>query len=62
MGALQLAIASLMVALSGTIGNGSIMRLVAAIAACSAVAVLAQLGLGRARRRAPALPEAVPET
>jgi DHA1 family bicyclomycin/chloramphenicol resistance-like MFS transporter len=46
MGALQLAIASAMVALSGVIANGTVLRMVAAIAACAVVAALAQLVLG----------------
>jgi DHA1 family bicyclomycin/chloramphenicol resistance-like MFS transporter len=48
MGALQLATGSLMVALSGTIANGTAVRMLAAIAACGAIAALAQLALGSA--------------
>ena len=51
MGAIQLATASLMVALSGKLGDGSILRLVAAIAGCTVIAAVIQLALGRPRRR-----------
>jgi DHA1 family bicyclomycin/chloramphenicol resistance-like MFS transporter len=49
MSAFQLATGSVMGALSGMLGDGSILRLVAAIAACAGVAVLAQLTLARSR-------------
>lgn len=57
MSALQLATGSIMVAVSGQIGDGSIVRLLAAIAGCAVLAALSQLTLGRVRPgAAPALP------
>lgn len=58
MSALQLATGSILIALSGVIGDGSIVRLVAAIAACGVLAAAAQLVLGPPRAAAPALPPA----
>jgi DHA1 family bicyclomycin/chloramphenicol resistance-like MFS transporter len=46
MGALQLAIAAGMVALSGVIANGTVVRMAAAIATCAVIAAVAQLVLG----------------
>jgi DHA1 family bicyclomycin/chloramphenicol resistance-like MFS transporter len=56
MGALQLAIASGMVALSGVIANGTVVRLAAAIATCAVVAAVAQLVLGSRPARLVAAP------
>jgi len=55
MNALQLATGALMVALSGAFGDGSEVRMVAAIAGCAGLAALVQLALGpiRLRERAP---------
>jgi DHA1 family bicyclomycin/chloramphenicol resistance-like MFS transporter len=47
MGALQLATGSLMVAVSGAFGNGTVVRMIAAIALCTVVAALGQLVLVR---------------
>jgi DHA1 family bicyclomycin/chloramphenicol resistance-like MFS transporter len=49
MNALQLATGSLMVALSGAIGDGSEVRMVGAIAGCAVLAAVAQLAIGRVR-------------
>jgi DHA1 family bicyclomycin/chloramphenicol resistance-like MFS transporter len=49
MSALQLATGSLMVALSGRIANGSVDRMLAAIAGCAVLAAASQLALGRRR-------------
>jgi DHA1 family bicyclomycin/chloramphenicol resistance-like MFS transporter len=51
MNALQLAIGSVMIAISGAFGDGSIFRLVAAIAGCSVLGLVVQLGVVRAPAR-----------
>jgi DHA1 family bicyclomycin/chloramphenicol resistance-like MFS transporter len=52
MSALQLATGSLLIAISGRLGDGSIVRLVAAIAACGVLAAIAELVIGRATANA----------
>jgi DHA1 family bicyclomycin/chloramphenicol resistance-like MFS transporter len=59
MSAIQLATGSVMIALSGLIGDGSILRLVAAIAGCAVLAALVQLALGRVREDVTVHPEAL---
>ena len=49
MSALQLATGSIMVALSGRIADGSVGRMLIAIAGCAVLAALSQLALGRGR-------------
>jgi DHA1 family bicyclomycin/chloramphenicol resistance-like MFS transporter len=49
MSALQLALGSVLIGVSGMIGDGSILRLIAAIAATAALAAIVQLALGRVR-------------
>ena len=55
MSALQLATGSILVAVSGTVINGTITSLTAAIAGCGVIAALAQLALGK-RHTGAALP------